>query len=151
MKKTLCLILFAVLLAAPMFAGNESKAEKVEVKKSEGFGEGIVTELWSMFAEGNIDLVEKHMSEGFQSIHQDGARNKQTELKLLKGLDLSDYKLSDFNTTRYGGIYIVTYMIVVAETIDGESLEKNKAARMSIFERTNDGWIWLAHANLNPM
>jgi hypothetical protein len=151
MKKTLCLILFAVLLAAPMFAGNESKAEKVEVEKSEAFGEEIVTELWSMFAEGNIDLVEKHMSEGFQSIHQDGARDKQTELELLKGLDLSDYKLSDFNTTRHGGIYIVTYMIVVAETIDGESLEKNKAARMSIFERTNDGWIWLAHANLNPM
>ena len=143
MKRVLSLILLAILVATPMFAGE---------KKEDGtFGRKTVMQLWKMLAEGDVGSLDKLMADGFQSVHQDGARDKRGELDLIKDLDIKNYKLDDFKTTRSGDIYIVTYTVAVAENIDGKELKKTKAERMSLFLKTDEGWQWLAHANLNPI
>jgi len=40
---------------------------------------------------GNIERLESMLPEGFQSIHQDGARNRSDEIKLLKNLEMARY------------------------------------------------------------
>jgi len=91
------------------------------------------------------------MAPGFQSIHEDGARDAEEELKLLKQLNLGDYTLSNFKVTEVGPTMIVSYFVSVVETIDAKCLSIEPAARLTIFLKTDSGWQWIAHANLNPL
>ncbi|MCD6574262.1 MEKHLA domain-containing protein, partial [Candidatus Aerophobetes bacterium] len=77
--------------------------------------------------------------------------DRNEEIQLIKNLDLGPYTLDNFITTRSDSVIIVTYNVTTEETIGGERLPKRSSMRMSIFLKTNDGWKWLAHANLNPL
>jgi len=46
---------------------------------------------------------------------------------------------------------IVSYFVSVGETIDAKRLSTESAARLTIFLKTDSGWQWIAHANLNPL
>jgi hypothetical protein len=100
---------------------------------------------------GKIGLIKGYISSGFQSVHEDGARNYEEELELIKGSDLSEYTLSDFKTTQDGPVFIVTYSVTVAETLAGKRLPKRNSMRMSVFLKVLDEWKWMAQANLNPL
>ena len=62
-------------------------------------GEDLVRELWNDFKRQNISALESKIAPGFQSVHEDGARDAQSELKLLKGLNLGQYTLSNLTVT----------------------------------------------------
>ncbi len=140
MRKTIMAATMAFLLlgALPAWAGGVS-------------GEKLVRDLWTSMKAGNWQKLEKIMSPAFQSVHADGARDRAGELKLIRGLKMGDYRLQDFKTTRQGPVLVVTYKVVVSETIDGKRLKRRPAPRMTIFYRTDQGWQWLAHANLRPL
>jgi len=114
-------------------------------------GENLVRELWNDFKTQNIAALQSKMAPGFQSIHEDGARDAEEELKLLKQLNLGDYTLSNFKVTEVGPSIIVSYFVSVGETIDAKRLSSEPAARLTIFLKTDSGWQWIAHANLNPL
>jgi len=114
-------------------------------------GEDLVRELWNDFKTQNISALEKKIAPGFQSIHEDGARDAQAELKLLKELNLDEYTLSNFKVTQVGPTIIVSYFVSVEETIEGKRLSTKPAARLTIFLKTDSSWQWIAHANLNPL
>ena len=116
-----------------------------------GLGEDLVRELWNDFKTQNVSALEKKIAPGFQSIHEDGARDAEAELKLLKGLNLGEYTLSNFKVTQVGPAIIVSYFVSVEETIEGKRLSSKPAARLTIFLKTDNGWQWIAHANLNPL
>ena len=114
-------------------------------------GEDLVRELWKDFKTQNISALKKKIAPGFQSIHADGASGAEAELKLLKELNLGEYTLSNFEVTEVGPAIIVSYFVSVEETIEGKRLSTEPAARLSIFLKTDSGWQWIAHANLNPL
>ena len=114
-------------------------------------GEDLVRELWNDFKTQNISALEKKIAPGFQSIHEDGASDAEAELKLLKELNLGEYTLSNFKVTQVGPAIIVSYFVSVEETIEGKRLSTKPAARLTIFLKTDSGWQWIAHANLNPL
>jgi len=114
-------------------------------------GEDLVRKLWNDFKTQNISALEKKTAPGFQSVHEDGASDAETELKLLKELNLGQYTLSNFKVTQVGPAIIVSYFVSVEETIEGKRLSSKPAARLSIFLKTDSGWQWIAHANLNPL
>ena len=114
-------------------------------------GEKIVRQLWVDLKEGNVTAIEEKIAVGFQSVHQDGARDRNQEIELVKGLNLGEYILSNFKISRNGPVIIASYFVTVKETIAGKKLPKKAAARMSIFLKTDAGWQWIAHANLNPL
>ena len=116
-----------------------------------GLGETLVRQLWEDMKEGNITKIEGYIAPGFQSVHWDGSRDRNEEIGLIKNLDLGPYTLDNFITTRSDSVIIVTYNVTTEETIGGERLPKRSSMRMSIFLKTNDGWKWLAHANLIPL
>ena len=91
------------------------------------------------------------MAGGFQAIHQAGPRNKDEELELIKGLELGEYKLYNFVSTEADDVAVVTYTVTVEENIEGKVMPTSPAQRMSVFVKTENGWQWIAHANLIAM
>lgn len=114
-------------------------------------GEKLVRQLWSDFKRNNREVFENWIADDFQSVHQDGSRNKAEQITLLMNLNLGDYTLSNFKTTQNKNIVIIAYTVSVHETIDGKVLPTAPAERLSVFKKIGNDWKWIAHANLNPM
>jgi len=114
-------------------------------------GEQLVREFWEAIRTEDVVALEAILAPGFQSVHQDGTRDRDEELALCAGLDIDGYTLTDFVTTRQGGTIVVTFMASVAETLAGTRTSTVPAARMAVFLMTEDGWRLVAYANLEPM
>ena len=114
-------------------------------------GEKLIRDLWAAIKAQNWAEVEIKIAINFQSVHQDGSRNRQQEIELIKKLDLGDYELSDFKVSRMDSTLIISYMVSVAERIDGIVLSEKTAARLSIMQKIDNKWLWVAHANLIPL
>jgi len=114
-------------------------------------GETLVRQLWTDLKDRRIEAVQEKIADGFQSVHQYGANDREQEIELLKGLNLGEYTLSNVQITQNGPVIIATYFVSVEETIKGKRLSKNPAPRLSVFLKTEDGWQWIAHANLKPL
>ena len=114
-------------------------------------GEKLVREIWAEIKAQNWPVVESKIAPQFQSVHTDGARNREVQIKLLKNLNLGEYELSDFKTTRNGSIIIVTYSAVAEETINGKKVSSKPTMRLSVWLKTESGWQWIAHANLSAI
>lgn len=140
----LVLILASLTVSQVAPAGEESTALHAK-------GEELVRELWADIRANNVDAVERKLSTGFQSVHQDGSRNRDQEIALIKALKLGEYTLTDFSITQDGPVIVAIYFVSVEETIEGKRLSSEPAPRLSVFLETDDGWKWTAHANLKPL
>jgi len=115
-------------------------------------GEKLVRQLWADMKAGNAEELEKMTAQGFQSIHEDGARDRKGELQLIKGVNLGKYTLTNLKVTQNGPVITVTYFVSVEETIKGKRLPATKpAARLSAWLKTDSGWKWIIHANLRSL
>jgi hypothetical protein len=114
-------------------------------------GENLYRQFLSAIAGQNWSAVEAMISPSFQSAHSDGARGHVAELALLKGIDLGTYTLHDFKVTKADSHLVVTCMISIEETIDGERLSTKSSTRLSVWDKTSKGWQMIALANLNPV
>jgi hypothetical protein len=147
MRNIKCLI---ILLMFVCWFPAKLMAEDVEPLDVEPLGEELLRQLWQDFKERDVSALEKMMVPGFQSIHQDRAGDRASELALIKGLHLSDFTLSNIVVTENENVLVVTYLVSVAETIEGRRLNREPASRLTVFVKSEEGWKWLAHANLKP-
>ncbi|NQV17375.1 MAG: nuclear transport factor 2 family protein [Armatimonadetes bacterium] len=114
-------------------------------------GEKLIRDLWAAIKAQNWSDVESKIASGFQSVHQDGSRNCQQEIELIKELNLGEYELFDFKVSRMDSTLIISYMVSVKERIDGIVLSEKTATRLSIMQELDNKWFWIAHANLIPL
>lgn len=128
--------LLFVLVAIPVFAFADSST-----------GEKLLNRLWKDFKEGNVKKIKEYTSAKFQSVHYDGARDRKGELQLIANLHLQSYTLTDKKFTREHNVLIITYTANVVEMINNQPVSK-QAPRMSIFEKIDGKWKWIAHASL---
>lgn len=140
--KNLKIVLMLVLIGAFLVSCN-NQIDEVD-------GESLVKEVWTAMKTANMDFLENILDEGFQSIHQDGYRDRAAELELIKNLNMGDYELDDFVVTRNANTMNVTYFVNVTETIEEETYTK-RSARLTVFSKTPEGWKWISHANLLPL
>ena len=143
--KKIFFILVLFIFSFSLFAFTET-TENIDIT-----GKELVQQLWVNFKTNNWEEIEKQMGSGFQSVHQDGSRDKDAQLELLKGLDLSDYTISDYTVTAEGPVIIVTYKITVEETLAGIRLPERTVMRLSAWVKSGDDWKWIIHANLTAM
>ncbi len=141
--KKLMLVIIVTTAITLSFIACEKQPEEVD-------GEAMVRELWDAMQSANLDYLDDLLDPAFQSAHQDGARNKSEELELLEKLNMGEYELTDFIVTRNNNTLNVSYFVNVTETIEGETYTR-KSARLTVFNKTPQGWKWIAHANLLPM
>ena len=143
MRRFQPIVIVISIIMTLMLISCENQVEPVD-------GEALVKEVWNAMKTTNMDFIENILADGFQSIHQDGYRDKDDEIELIKNLNMGDYVLDSFEVTKNGNTLNVSYFVNVEETIDGEVLNK-RSARLSVFTRTAEGWKWFSHANLVPL
>ena len=107
--------------------------------------------MWEDIKAKNWNAVESKIAAGFQSVHPDGARDRASEMSLIKNLNVRQLEFNDFRSTMSGDNIVVTYMISVQETIDLEQLPTKPTPRMSVWKKGTQGSQWICHANLNPI
>lgn len=145
-------IAYAVLFLAPVLLAAAAIYPPPDLAAEElSLGQRLEVRIWDDIKEKRIATIESKIAPGFISVHSDGARNREEELELIKGLNLDSYRLTDFTVTREGPTMIVSYTVSVEETIEGKRLSKEPAARLSVWLMTAKGWQWIAHANLKPL
>ena len=113
-------------------------------------GEALYREFVAAVAAGNWELVGAVLADDFQSVHTDGPRDKAKEIEMLKAVNLGNYSLTDFTSTRSGDTLVATHWLSVEETIDGSRLSTKPAARLTVWRQGESGWQIIAIANLNP-
>ncbi|MBA7588295.1 hypothetical protein ES708_30349 [subsurface metagenome] len=140
------LVLFIFSFSLFAFSAFSETTENVD-----SIGKKLVQQLWVDMKANNWKEIEKQMGSGFQSVHQDGTRDKDAQIELIKALDLGDYTISNYTVTMEGPIIIVTYKVTVEETLAGTRLPERTVMRLSAWVKSGDGWKWIIHANLTPM
>jgi len=109
-------------------------------------------QMWDAIKAKDWAAVDARLAPGFQSAHDDGARDKAGEMALIRALDVTDYTITDVKVTEGGAdVMIITYRISVPETIDGQRLSSKPAMRVSVWQKGAAGWQWIAHANLKAL
>ena len=139
------LVLFIFCFNAFVFS------ETVEEVNIDRIGKELVLQLWTDMKANNWMELQKQIAPGFQAIHQDGSRDNNAEIELIKGLNLSEYTIDNFKVTMEGPVIIVTYQVNVEETIAGNLIQKSSSMRLSAWLKSGDSWKWIIHANLVPL
>lgn len=119
-----------VAVAAVFLVISQISVLAQECTREVSLGEELIRELWSNIKVCNMSVLEKKIAPGFQSVHENGARDREEELKLLKKLNLGEYTLSNFKVTHVGPVIIVSYFASAQETIEGKRLSIKPAARL---------------------
>jgi hypothetical protein len=107
------------------------------------YGEKLLNRLWKDIQTNNVKAIKKYTSTRFQSIHFDGARNREQELELIQTLHIGNYALKNIQITRTGNVFIITYFV--------EILRDNCpfiTPRLTVFKKIKGHWKWIAHANI---
>ena len=110
-------------------------------------GEQLEKQMWDAIKDKNWSFIERHIALDFQSIHDDGARNRTQEMALIKSLNLGDFIFSDIKVTEGYDTIVITYNVSVYETIDAVRIAGDKAPRLTVWRNVYGNWQWLAHAN----
>ena len=84
---------------------------------------------------------------GFQAVHKNGLRDRNQEIEFLEGLYIQKYTLNDLKVTRNGPVILVSYRISAEGRLEGKPVSIKSARRLSVFLKTDSGWLWIAHAN----
>jgi len=140
-------ILVMFIFSFNLFAFSET-VEDIDI---DSIGKELVLQLWADMKANNWMGIQKQIAPGYQSIHQDGARDNNAEIELIKGLNLSEYMIDNIKVTMEGPVIIVTYQVNVEETIAGNLIQKRTSMRLSAWLKFGESWKWIIHANLNPL
>ena len=146
LRSSLCYLIPAVILVLAVGAISWAKDEEALP-----LGEQLVRQYWEALRTQDVDALEAILAPGFQSIHEDGTRNREQQLAFCAGLDIDKYTLTDFVTSRQGATIVVTFMASVEETLAGVRTTSSPAPRMAVFLMTENGWQLIAYANLHAM
>jgi predicted nucleic acid-binding Zn-ribbon protein len=143
--KVVLILIFSFLCISQVALAEQESLSVLEQ------GEKLVRQAWSDMKSGNIEAIEKYTAQGFQSVHQDGSRTREQEIKLIKGLNMGEYTLNNFMVTQNGPVIVASYFVSVEETIKGQQLSSESMPRLSIFLNTASGWQWIAHGNFKSL
>jgi hypothetical protein len=113
-------------------------------------GEKLETQRWNAAKDKKWDELDKTIAPYFQGANYDRVYSKENFLTFMKGLNLSDFNLSNFVVKEGPGILVITYDAQVTENINGNRMA-SKANRLSVWHKNNDKWILAAHAILIPV
>ena len=114
-------------------------------------GQQQVEKLWTDFAQPNLEALDKFVAPGFQSLHEDGARDWTQERQLVADLKITPYVLSNYKVTRNGDVLVVTYQCKVGETIAAAKLATVSTPRLDVFQLSGGEWKLLSHVNVRKL
>jgi hypothetical protein len=148
---TASLALLAVALVYPLRASNTVASAPVDTSPDAALGQQQVEKLWAAFAQPDLAALDRFVAPGFQSLHEDGARDWAQERLLVAELKLTPFILFGYKVSRHGDVLVVTYQCKVGETIGDAQLAKVSTPRLDVFQQTDGEWKLLSHVNVRKI
>jgi hypothetical protein len=109
-------------------------------------GEKLVRGIFENTSNSNISYLESLVSKEFQAIHDSEPRSRETLLQALENVSLGSYSLEKFKTTGTEKTLVVTYTVKADETLWGKPSDEPEV-QLSVFEKTDSGWKWIAQSS----
>jgi hypothetical protein len=151
MNKRLITLSLALALISTIAVLHASFYSEPTSASDNTLGQEQVEKLWAGFAKPDLNALDQFVAPGFQSLHEDGARDWVDERKLIAELKLTPYVLSDYKVTRSGDVLVVTYECKVGETIAAARLATVSTPRLDVFQQTDGEWKLLSHVNVRKV
>ena len=107
-------------------------------------------DMWGFAKEKKWAELKARFAPTYLMVDEHGVSDLKSSLEALSKMDLQVFSLTDFKVTRTGNTAVVTYKADVAETIAGKRIEKQKALRVTVWVKSDKGWMMVLHANFNP-
>jgi hypothetical protein len=109
-------------------------------------GEQLERLWWKDMQAKDWKELDKHLASTFTAVTPAGSYSRTEFLEQLKGLELDDYSLGEFNTQLNGRDFVVSYVIHLRGTRAGQPLPSEPLRMMSVWQQVRKGWILIAHA-----
>ena len=139
------LVLCAALCACTVWRDRPARS----VSDATG-GEAIERAFWREVKDKRWADVEKHLAANFVSVTASGTRDRTATLDYLKQLKLQDYSLGDFATELNGDTFVVTYVLVLRGTSNGQPLPEGAQRMLAVWQQQKNGWVEIAQSNVGP-
>ena len=115
-------------------------------------GEKLLERLWKDMQEGQVKKIARYTSDEFQGAWHHGFTTKKQMLHFLKHYKISNYRLSDVQTTQGKNIITVTYRAWVSATFEENTPklpeEGFRSWRLAVWKKVGDKWKWVADAKI---
>jgi hypothetical protein len=112
-------------------------------------GEMLERQLWEDIAAGKWDTVKNQLAPGFQLINNMGAHDKSELDAIIGQFKAANLSFSDFKVTESQNVLIITYILQSKITM-GEKCLISKDTRLSVWQKNDGVWQWVAYANVTP-
>jgi ketosteroid isomerase-like protein len=141
-------MLFALMIGAIVAyftpAGSANSPEPVDLQVEI---RGAIQSLFGALMTGESEKVAAILAPEFQILRSDGSNYDAgtyptSDLPIISEMPA----IEKLNVTAEGDIAVASYVINVDETIDGV-LAEAYAPRLSVFRRSGDDWLLVAHGN----
>ena len=142
-------MLFKVLLGVIFITCQFAYAQGADYKTT---GENLERSLFKTVADQDWQSLQNMTSPEFQSLNADKIRtNVADALAYIKSLRFKSYDITDVAVTQSadGNTLVVTYYVNYKETVGGHPQAGKKTKNLSVWQKVNGQWQWVAHAVLD--
>ncbi len=113
---------------------------------SEDDGRSAIMTWLDALQSGNPSTVEAVLAPEFQILRSDGNGHDRTSYLTDLPKQTGKPEISNLVVTANEDTIVTRYVLQVEQTIGGKAVQAI-APRLSVFRRTGDGWLIMAHAN----
>lgn len=143
-------VLLLILLATAINGCAMWKERPVKAWQQATGGEHLERLFWNEIKGRNWVELEKHLAPTFVSISPAGRHDRAAALEHLKGIDLTDYVLGEFDIQPNGTDLVVTYTITMRGTHSGRPLPAGPIRMMTVWHQAKRGWMAIAQSVVPP-
>lgn len=109
-------------------------------------GESMERVFWREVKAKNWAGVEQHLAGNYVFASPSGVYDAAEAIERWKQTDLQDYSLGEFNVQLSGNAYIVTYIVTVRGTRNGQPLPSGPLRGMTVWQQVARNWVAIAHS-----
>lgn len=136
----------AAFLVAVMSACTMYDKPKVTAWSNATGAEQFERLMWQEIKAGNLTEVEKRLASTFIVVSPSGVRDRAAEMDLLRRFALKEYSLGELEVRPNGNDMVVTYMLTLEGTLDGQPVPSGPFRVMTVWQQVGENWIAIAQS-----
>lgn len=112
-------------------------------------GEKMERSLFQAVKDKDWTTLEGLIANGFQSMHQDGPKSRNTAIDYIKSITFKYYHFSDVTATtnEAGNIVVISYKLSFSENLEMTEKEKGMYVNnISVWTNSAGKWQWMSHS-----
>jgi len=111
-------------------------------------GEHFDRLLWEDAKAKRFANIEQHLAPAFVATIPGGVRNRSAFIDYLKGLQVTDYSITDVSSAPAGGDIVVTYTMTLHGSQAGQQLPETPMTVMTVWQQVTKGYVAISHSEV---